>query len=90
LDKTKWPLTRGFLAMHLISQAKTGLSASAGQRHIGWRQPTAGLLHHKFMTAMANRAAQPRRSSTVQRHGACTGGASGRAFKSCSVKSASL
>jgi hypothetical protein len=35
LSSTKLPLTTWFLAMYLISQAKTGLSALALKRQIG-------------------------------------------------------
>lgn len=52
---TKLPLTRWFLAIYLISQAKTGLSALALKRHLGVSYPTAWLIHHKLMQAMAAR-----------------------------------
>ncbi len=44
-----------FLAIYLISQAKTGLSALALKRHLGVSYPTAWLMHHKLMLAMAVR-----------------------------------
>ena len=37
---TKLPLTVWFLAIYLISQAKTGLSALALKRHLGVSYPT--------------------------------------------------
>ena len=43
------PLTTWFLAIYLISQAKTGLSALALKRHLGVSYPTAWLIHHKLM-----------------------------------------
>lgn len=52
---TKLPLTIWFLAIYLISQAKTGLSALALKRHLGVSYPTAWLIHHKLMQAMAER-----------------------------------
>jgi hypothetical protein len=52
---TKLPLTVWFLAIHLISQAKTGLSALALKRQLGVSYPTAWLIHHKLMQAMADR-----------------------------------
>jgi hypothetical protein len=52
---TKLPLTTWFLAVYLISQAKTGLSALALRRQLGVSYPTAWLLHHKLMQAMADR-----------------------------------
>lgn len=52
---TKLPLTIWFLAIYLISQAKTGLSALALKRQLGVSYPTAWLLHHKILRAMALR-----------------------------------
>jgi len=52
---TKLRLTVWFLAIYLISQAKTGLSALALKRHLGVSYPTAWLIHHKLMQAMAER-----------------------------------
>ena len=74
LDNTKLPLTRWFLGIYLISQAKTGLSALELKRHIGVSYPTAWLMHHKIMTAMAGREAQRRLSGAVQVDDAYLGG----------------
>ncbi|SEI78776.1 ISXO2-like transposase domain-containing protein [Nitrosomonas eutropha] len=52
---TKLPLTVWFLAIYPVSQAKTGLSSLALKRQLGVSYPTAGLIHHKLMQAMANR-----------------------------------
>lgn len=52
---TKLALIVWFLAIYLISQAKTGLSALALKRHLGVSYPTAWLIHHKLMLAMATR-----------------------------------
>jgi hypothetical protein len=52
LQGTELPLTVWFLAISLISQAKTGLSALALKRHLGVSYPTAWLIHHKLMRAM--------------------------------------
>lgn len=52
---TKLPLTTWFLAIYLISQAKTGLSALALRRQLGVSYPTAWLIHHKLMQVMAER-----------------------------------
>ena len=71
---TKLPLTVWFLAIYLISQAKTGLSALELKRHIGVSYPTAWLMHHKIMTAMASREAQHRLSGAVQIDDAYLGG----------------
>jgi transposase-like protein len=71
---TKLPLTTWFLAIYFISQAKTGLSALELKRHIGVSYPTAWLMHHKIMTAMAAREAQHRLSGAVQVDDAYLGG----------------
>jgi hypothetical protein len=55
MQGTKLPLTVWFLAIYLISQAKTGLSALALMRQLGVSYPTAWLIHHKLMQAMAER-----------------------------------
>ena len=54
-QSTKLRLTVWFLAIYLISQAKTGLSALALKRQLGVSYPTAWLIHHKLMQAMAAR-----------------------------------
>jgi len=71
---TKLPLTKWFLAIFLVSQAKTGVSALELKRHIGVSYPTAWLMHHKLMTAMTAREAQHRLSGTVQVDDAYLGG----------------
>lgn len=68
------PLTTWFLAIYLISQAKTGLSALALKRHLGVSYPTAWLIHHKLMQAMAEREDRYRLSGTVQTDDAYLGG----------------
>ena len=55
LQGTKLALTVWFLAIYLISQAKTGLSALALKRQLGVSYPTAWLIHHKLMHAMSQR-----------------------------------
>lgn len=55
MQGTKLALTVWFLAIYLVSQAKTGLSALALKRHLGVSYPTAWLIHHKLMQAMAER-----------------------------------
>jgi transposase-like protein len=52
---TKLGLSVWFLAIYLISQAKTGLSALALKRQLGVSYPSAWLMHHKLMQAMAER-----------------------------------
>jgi transposase-like protein len=53
MDSTKLPLQKWLLAMYLLSQAKTGLSALALKRQIGVNYRTAWLMHHKIMQSMA-------------------------------------
>ena len=55
IQGSKLPLTVWFLAIYLISQAKTGLSSLALKRQLGVSYPTAWLMHHKLMQAMATR-----------------------------------
>jgi hypothetical protein len=57
-QSTHLPLTVWFLAIHLISQAKTGLSALALKRHLGVSYPTAWLIQHKLMQTMTERDAR--------------------------------
>jgi len=54
-QSTHLPLTLWFLAIYLISQAKTGLSSLALKRALGVSYPTAWRMHHKLMQAMAER-----------------------------------
>ncbi|HRX71826.1 MAG TPA: IS1595 family transposase [Candidatus Competibacteraceae bacterium] len=55
---THLALTLWFLAIYLISEAKTGLSALALKRHLGVSYPTAWLIQHKLMQTMTERDAQ--------------------------------
>ena len=54
----KLPLTTWFLAIYLVSQAKTGWSALAFKRQLGVSYPTAWLIHHKLMQAMTEHEAR--------------------------------
>ena len=71
---TKLPLTTWFLAIYLISQAKTGLSALALKRQLGVSYPTAWLIHHKLMQAMADREARYLLEGKIQVDDAYLGG----------------
>jgi transposase-like protein len=71
------PLTIWFLAIYLVSQAKTGLSALALKRHLGVSYPTAWLIHHKLMQAMAEREDCYLLSGAVQLDDAYLGGKRG-------------
>lgn len=71
---TKLGLTVWFLAIYLISQAKTGLSALALKRQLGVSYPTAWLIHHKLMQAMAAREARYVLDGQIQVDDAYLGG----------------
>ncbi len=49
---TKLPLTKWFLAMQLLSQTKTGLSAMELKRQLDVKYDTAWMLKHKLLQAM--------------------------------------
>jgi transposase-like protein len=74
MEATKLPLTTWFLAIYLLSQAKTGLSALALKRQLGVSYPTAWRIHHKLMTAMADREARYILNGRVQIDDAYLGG----------------
>jgi len=73
-QSTHLALTLWFLAIYLISQAKTGLSALALKRQLGVSYPTAWLLQQKLMQAMAERDAPYTLCGTVQVDDAYLGG----------------
>jgi transposase-like protein len=73
-EGTKLALRVWFLAIYLISQAKTGLSALALKRDLGVSYPTAWLMHHKLMQAMVAREAGYVLGGTVQVDDAYLGG----------------
>jgi transposase-like protein len=82
-QSTHLGLTIWFLAIYLVSQAKTGLSALALKRQLGVSYPTAWLIQHKLMQAMAEREARYGLGGDVQvddayRGGERTGGKAGR------------
>ena len=70
-EGTKLGLRVWFLAIYLISQAKTGLSALALKGELGVSYPTAWLIHHKLMQAMVEREAGYVLCGTVQVDDAC-------------------
>jgi ribosomal protein L37AE/L43A len=73
-QSTKLQLTVWFLAIYLISQAKTGLSALALMRQLGVSYPTAWLIHHKLMESMTKREARYVLDGQVQVDDAYLGG----------------
>ena len=74
MEHSKLPLTTWFLAIHLISQAKTGLSALALKRDLGVSYPTAWLMLHKINHAMARQDDLHRLCGAVQLDDAYLGG----------------
>jgi hypothetical protein len=74
LQSTHLALTVWFLAIYLISQAKTGLSALALKRQLGVSYPTAWLLQQKLMQTMAERDTQYLLGGAVQVDDAYLGG----------------
>jgi hypothetical protein len=73
-EHTILPLTTWFRATHLISQAKTGISALALKRDQGVSYPTAWLLHHKINNAMSEQEAARLLEGAVQLDDAYLGG----------------
>ena len=74
MDSSKLPLRVWFLAMYLISQAKTGVSALSLMRDLGVSYRTAWLVHQKVMLTMTEcDAAHPLRGD-VQVDDAYLGG----------------
>ena len=54
---TKLPLSKWFLALYLLSQAKTTLSSMELMRLMGVSYPSALLMRHKLMQVMREREA---------------------------------
>ncbi len=73
-QNTHLPLSLWFLAIYLISQAKTGLSALELKRQLGVSYPTAWLIQQKLMQAMVERDAQYKLGGDVQVDDAYLGG----------------
>ena len=72
---TKLPLTTWFLAIYHLSQSKGGMSSVELARRLGTRQPTAWLIKHKLMAAMAAREAEkPRLAGRIEIDDAYLGG----------------
>ena len=73
-ESTKVPLPKWFLAMHLLSRAKTNLSALAMSRDLGVSYPTAWLMKHKIMELMRQREASRQLTGRVEMDDAYLGG----------------
>lgn len=54
-EATKLPLSRWFLAMHLLTQSKNNVAALELKRHLGVCYKTAWLMKHKLMEVMRER-----------------------------------
>lgn len=65
-ENTNLPLTQWFLAIHLITQSKTGLSALELKRQIGVSYNTAWSMKQKIMQVMKERDDSQPLSGTVQ------------------------
>jgi hypothetical protein len=73
-QSTHLALSIWFLAIYLVSQAKTGLSALDLKRQLGVSYPTAWLIQQKLMQAMVERNSQYKLSGNVQIDDAYLGG----------------
>lgn len=85
-EATKLPLTVWFLAMHLLTQAKTNMSMLELSRHLGVSYPSAWLIKHKLMEVMRLREDSRQLSGRVELDdgylgGMRSGGKTGRGSK---------
>src|SRR3954452_7426754 len=72
---SKLPLTAWFAAIYHLTQGKNGISSIELARRLGVRQPTAWLVKHKLMRAMAAReAGKPKLAGRVEMDDAYLGG----------------
>jgi hypothetical protein len=76
MEHSNLPWNTWFLAIHLISQAKTGISVLALKRDLVVSYPTAWLLHQKIIRAMDSKEAAYLLDGTVQFDDAYLGGES--------------
>jgi ribosomal protein L37AE/L43A len=65
-DASKLPLTTWFLAMHLLTQSKTGMSALQLMRDLGISYRSAWLLKHKLMQVMFGQERERKLETLVQ------------------------
>ncbi|SFC53296.1 hypothetical protein SAMN05216344_1211, partial [Polaromonas sp. OV174] len=73
-EHTKLPLRTWFLALYLLTQHKSGISALALKRQLGVSYKTAWLLKHKLMQTMLLREAARRLDERVEIDDAYLGG----------------
>lgn len=73
-EHSRLPLTTWLLAMYLLGQSKTNLSALELMRHLGVSYPAAWRMKHKLMQAMAEREAGRMLGGVVQLDDAYLGG----------------
>ena len=71
---SKLPLTRWFLAMHLLTQAKNNVSALELKRHLGVCYRTAWLVKHKLLEVMRLREDSRQLTGRVEVDDAYLGG----------------
>lgn len=71
---TKLPLTKWLLAIYLLTQAKTGISAIALSRQLGVSYNSAWLMKHKLMQAMLEQEQGRKLTGIVQMDDAYWGG----------------
>ncbi len=65
-DASKLPLTTWFLAIHLLTQSKTGMSALQLMRDLGVSYRSAWLLKHKLMQVMFGQERERKLQALVQ------------------------
>jgi ribosomal protein L37AE/L43A len=65
-DASKLPLTTWFLAIHLLTQSKTGMSALQLMRDLGVSYRSAWLLKHKLMQVMFGQERERKLETLVQ------------------------
>ena len=73
-EASKLPLTRWFMAMQLLSQAKNNVAALELRRQLGVSYPTAWLLKHKIMQAMLQAESERHLHGRVELDDAYLGG----------------
>ena len=73
-ETTKLPLTRCFLAMHLLTQSKNNVAALELMRHLGACYKTAWLIKHKLMEVMRVREEDRQLDGRVEMDDAYLGG----------------